>query len=301
MVTVLVGADGNLGRCLCIRLKSLKVTVVPVVREYNPASSIEARSWKTFINDPNSLPMKSDKLILSFGNLDTSLEDSLNIIERSITRMASFGCEQVVYLSSLKVLENSNHNEVISDASNVESNVGYGRVKYLSELKVAELCEQHGMSYSILRLPLILGGATLNPNLSSLISVCRRLPPIGDWGSLLFRRSILAIEDFCSLVEQCVADPVSYQGSWVISNGDIPLDLQLLSTVARGRQLAVDTKCGSAFRNSDYWARLIFRAYPPSKPLETSTELKIFDRSWSPERSTYDILSGLLGRANPNM
>ena len=293
MIAVVVGAQGNLGRPLVDLLKSRDIEVISIVRSCSSISPSESLSWNAFVNDPHSVPERCDKLIFSFGNLTTSVEESLNVIEWSIRRAAKAGCNQVIFLSSLKVLKQSDNNHLISDTSIVEPTDNYGRMKYVSELKVAQMCERYDISYCVLRLPLVLGVDALNPNLLALARVCGKLPPVGRWGYSLFRRSVLAVEDFCSLIYACMLNPDRYKGSWVISNGDSPVNLQLVSMWAKGKRLVALADSDHTRPIPNGWPHFIFLVYPASQPLEASTELSIFDCGWRPVHRTHDIIREL--------
>lgn len=292
MTVLIVGASGVIGRRLVENLCSSGVAVIPVVRKiesYSPPDSLE---WSNIENGTKPFSTPIDTLILSFGNISTLVAESLQVIDRAIRFSVVLGCRHVIFLSSTRVYGSSSRSK-FSDTTLADPDDAYGKMKYMSELRVIELCREGGIPCSILRLPVVLTEDFNNLNLRRLIMVARRLPVIGVWGRFMFRRSVLAVEDVCSLVRQCVIGVSNFEGVWLVGNGDTSLDFRVISLWAHAQDLEAElsTRAPLDWSESGLLVRYSLFALRSCRPQEVETNLLIFNQGWAPTFNTRQILS----------
>lgn len=107
---------------------------------------------------------------------ETNVEGTTNLAKQA----ASAGVKKFVFVSSIKAMLSSSHDEALTEEFHCNPLEPYGLSKLKAEIELGKISESTGMKLVILRPPLIYGPG-VKGNLASLIRLVRRTPvlPLG--------------------------------------------------------------------------------------------------------------------------
>jgi UDP-glucose 4-epimerase len=180
---------------------------------------------------------------------------------------AAAGVQQFIFLSSVKVNgEETETGAAFTEDCQAQASDPYGISKLEAELGLFELGRKTGMAITVIRPPLVYGPGVGANFLSMLHWVKRGIPlPLG---SIKNQRSFVYVDNLVSLISCCVANPLSYNQVFLVSDGHdlsttellkksaaafkvashlLPCPPSLLRTIAKiaGKKSAADRLCQS--------------------------------------------------------
>ena len=131
---------------------------------------------------------------------------------------AAAGAKQFIFLSSVKVNgEETEAGTAFSEDCQPQPIDPYGISKLEAERALFELGRKTGMAITVIRPPLVYGPGVGANFLSMLHWVKRGIPlPLG---SIKNQRSFVYVDNLVSLITCCVANPLSYNQVFLVSDG----------------------------------------------------------------------------------
>ena len=138
--------------------------------------------------------------------------------------------KQVIFISTVKVHgEKTLLNEIISEESAQIPLEPYAVSKKASEDALKEELKDSGLSYTILRPPLMYGPG-VGANFLKLIKLVHSRFPL-PFNAVENTRSILYVTNFCDVIKTCILNPLAYNKTYLVRDQD-------LSTPELCRQIA---------------------------------------------------------------
>jgi UDP-glucose 4-epimerase len=161
----------------------------------------------------------------------TNLEGTLNLARCA----AKQGVKKIIFLSSINVYQ---QNDVITANTQIKPTNLQAKIKYETEVKLAEVSKKYGIDIIIIRSPLVYG-----PGVKANFAVMLKLASTGiplPFGCINHNvRSMVYVENLISLIIECVTNTSASNQTFLISDDDD------LSTKAfmQGLSKALGKKC----------------------------------------------------------
>jgi nucleoside-diphosphate-sugar epimerase len=145
---------------------------------------------------------------------------------------AAAGVRRFVFLSSIKVMgEQTTPDRPFRADDSVAPSDPYGISKYEAEQGLRALARETGVEVVVIR-PVLIYGPGVRANFESMMrAVLRGLPlPLG---AIHNRRSLVAVQNLCSLIESCLRHPAAANQTFLVSDGEDLSTTELLRRLAR--------------------------------------------------------------------
>ena len=276
---LLTGANGFVGQHLGVYLLKQGYDVVAAVRQPNtsinftPArlvavGDIDATTdWSTALNGVevvihlaarvHVMQEQAEDPLATFRQVNTL--GTLHLAQQA----AEHGVKRFVYLSSIKVNGESTSAHPFSEQNITTPEDPYARSKWEAEQQLLDLAAQTGLEVSIIRPPLVYG-AGVGGNFQRLLSLVARGWPL-PLANIHNRRSLVGVQNLCSLLEVCVHHPAAANEVFLVSDGEdisTPKLIRMLA-VAMGKPCrlwpfatAMLAMASQLFGQRDAWERL---------------------------------------------
>lgn len=234
MTTILLtGANGFVGQHLGIHLVKQGYDVVAAVRQANsginftptrivPVGDIGATTeWSTALEGVDVIihlaarvhgmqeqaadPLAAFRMVNTAGTI------------RLAQQAAEAGVKRFVYLSSIKVNGESTTTHPFTEQNEMEPGDPYARSKWEAEQKLLDLATQTSLEVSIIRPPLVYGPG-VGGNFQRLLGLVAKAWPL-PLASIQNRRSLVGIQNLCSLLEVCMQHPAAAGEVFLVSDG----------------------------------------------------------------------------------
>ncbi|PIK14688.1 NAD-dependent epimerase/dehydratase family protein [Halobacteriovorax sp. JY17] len=234
MKVFVTGANGFIGRYLCRFLEKENIQVVRGTRELYGDLSPTVQ-WKSILSNCSSVIHLASK-VHDLKKLTIEEEKEYwRINVESTVRLAedakNTGVKKFIFLSSVKVNGDYSNELPFSPSDDVNPSGIYGETKYAAERKLLNLSEKGVFDVIIIRPPLVYGeGAKANLKmLSNFIDRGISLPI----GSINNRRSLVSIENLCSLMFAVLKSSYGVVGVFFVSD-DVSYSLpEIVKSIAR--------------------------------------------------------------------
>jgi nucleoside-diphosphate-sugar epimerase len=276
---LLTGANGFVGQHLGVYLLKQGYDVVAAVRQPNtsinftPArlvavGDIDATTdWSTALNGVEVVIHLAARVHVMQEQAEDPLATFRQVNTLGTLRLAQqaaeHGVKRFVYLSSIKVNGESTSATPFSEQNIMTPEDPYARSKWEAEQQLLELAAQTGLEVSIIRPPLVYG-AGVGGNFQRLLSLVARGWPL-PLASIHNRRSLVGVQNLCSLLEVCVHHPAAANEVFLVSDGEdisTPELIRMLA-VAMGKPCrlwpfatAMLAMASQLFGQRDAWQRL---------------------------------------------
>lgn len=250
---LITGADGFIGRNLCIFLKEKGYMIRAAVRgnihdvsgvdEYFQISDINGTTdWaKALQNVDWVIHLAGRAHVMDESENDpASVYHRVNVLatQRLAEQAARERVKRFIFISSVKVLgENtanlpSARNSVFTEETLPEPKDHYAVSKLEAEKRVTAICRNSNMQETILRLPLVYGPGVKANFLQLIRSVDKgtALP----LRSIHNKRSFIYIGNLCDIIELCLVRPEAARQIFMVSDGVDLSTPQLISMIAEG-------------------------------------------------------------------
>ena len=237
-----VGASGFVGSYLTRFLCAHSTDVVEIVRNVGDKKDLEnvvEIGDITCINTYKGVFDEVNTVVYTIARTHQSGEDDprFDSIYKEINcdamiRMAraahSQGVKRFIFLSSIKAIgEDTGGNISLSSESTPNPEGPYGKSKLIAEKELLALGESIGLEVVIIRPPLIYGPG-VKGNLLSIIKAARFHIPLPFKSASKNRRSLVSLENLCSLIKECVTNPAAAGNAFFVKD---QLDLSTVEIV----------------------------------------------------------------------
>jgi UDP-glucose 4-epimerase len=237
MNILLTGSSGFIGQNLLSKKRNEKLNFITTYNLYddNPHFIDGSTDW--------SNKLKNIQVIIHLAGIAhtygvkedtyrfTNLEGTLNLARCA----AKQGVKKIIFLSSINVHQ---QNDVITTNTQIKPTNLQAKIKYETEVKLAEVSKKYGIDIIIIRSPLVYG-----PGVKANFAVMLKLASTGlplPFGCINHNlRSMVYVENLISLIIECVTNPSASDQTFLISDDDD------LSTKAfmQGLSKALGKKC----------------------------------------------------------
>lgn len=232
MKILVTGANGFVGRALCLELSRQNYAVVAVVRSVNTKlgglipcvviGSIDADTdWsKTLCNVDVIVHLAARVHVMRDHATDPLAEFRKVNVEGTLVlamQAAQAGVKRFIFISSVKVNgEHTLFNKPFTEADMANPQDAYGMSKFEAEQELLRIAQQTGMEVVIIRPPLVYG-AGVKANFASLLRAVKRGVPL-PLGAIHNKRSFVYVGNLVSLILRCVVHPAAVNQVFLVSD-----------------------------------------------------------------------------------
>jgi len=241
---LVTGSDGFVGRNYRRFLASKGESCVCAVRRADPGEmsagttavgDIDSRTdWLPVLRNVRTVVHLAARVHV-FGReaqaLDQYREVNVSGSVNLARQAANSGVRRFVYVSTVKVHGEESGDEPFKASDNPAPADWYSVSKLEAEEALSELCRDSNMELVIIRPPLIYGQG-VKGNFARLVKLVRR----GYWlplGMIRNRRSLLGIDNFCSLLDVCANHPAASGKIFLASDGQDVSTPDLIRLIAK--------------------------------------------------------------------
>lgn len=248
MKRVLVtGADGFVGRAVCVRLSMEGYAVAPVTRTSSGQDSIAIgdlavyRDWPAILAGADVVVHLAARAHVTRESAGNPLEEFRRINVAPTLRLAeaaaAAGVSRFIFMSSIGVNGMYTTHQPFRESDLAQPTEPYAISKWEAEQRLLELAARTGLEVTRIRPPLILG-PQVKGNLRRLMRLVDAGMPL-PLGAVKNQRSFLALADLCELLSLCVSEPRAGNELLLAANAESISTPDLLRRIALelGRRL----------------------------------------------------------------
>jgi len=228
---LMTGATGLVGRALCSRLAAAGYEVRAALR--TECALPEGVTQRLVVGDIAQVG-DWDAALAGVGlvvhaaarthNFDSEraaeryAEANVSATRRLAQAAAARGIQRFIYVSSIKVNGEDSGAGTFTAADVPQPQDAYGRSKLGGEQAVAQAAADGGMSYAIVRPPLVYGPG-VRANFLRLMRWVDRSWPL-PFAAVANRRSLVNVWNLADLIERLLTHPADTRGVWLVSDGE---------------------------------------------------------------------------------
>lgn len=150
-------------------------------------------------------------------------EAAYELLNHTVTRRlaevaAAHGVRHFIFISTIKV-NGADYDSIersYTESDSVTPQESYGQSKWHGEQALKEVCDMTGMSYTILRPPLVFGPG-VKANFLALMKVIKRGIPLPLQG-IENARSMIFVDNLCDLIAKCLYSPAARNQTFVVAD-----------------------------------------------------------------------------------
>ena len=235
MKKVLVtGATGFIGRTLLEFLHEADIDTVAAVRQDpkdfgTPGVAIRVvgdisadTEWSTVLNDVDAIVHLAARVHVLHDVTDdsysayrgTNVEGTSRLAEEAVRA----GVRHFVFVSSIKVNGERTVDQPFTASDKPNPQDAYSRSKLQAEQAIRRICHINDIAWTIIRPPLVYGPG-VGANFRRLLNLVHSGAPL-PLASIANKRSLLFVENLCSLLIRVLESPASYNEIFLVSDGD---------------------------------------------------------------------------------
>ena len=243
MSVLLTGATGFIGTELCQHFTHLsKIRIRVALRASNPAypqatvvSSIDRHTdWTTALQGIDTvihLAARAHQIKDTAPNPEQAFYEvntagTANLVRQSIEA----GVKHFIFISSIGAMATLS-DDVLTADSPCRPDTPYGLSKLAAEQALIQQTQGTGMTYTIIRPPLVYGPG--NPgNMARLIKLVNTGLPL-PLGAIHNRRSLVALPNLVDLITTCLTHPAAANQTFLVSDNEDLSTTDLLRRLAK--------------------------------------------------------------------
>jgi len=140
------------------------------------------------------------------------------------------GIKRFIYLSSVKAMAEESGTDPMTESMPAQPGDAYGRTKLAAEEALQRIATEAGMTYIILRPPLIYGPGA-KANFLSLLKACDRRIPL-PLASIRNKRSLIYLGNLADALICCLEDSRGAIGTFLVSDGEAVSTPELICRIS---------------------------------------------------------------------
>lgn len=237
---LVTGANGFVGRALCVRAAAHLLTVQPATRVATYISGVgpsvavgtvdDTTRWKDALEGCNAVVHLAARAHIvkefaadpSFEFYRTNVQGTINLAQQA----AVAGVNRFVFVSTIGVNGAETFGTPFGPNAIVSPHSPYAISKYKAELGLLAVAMQTGMEVVIIRPPLVYG-PNAPGNFGSLMSWLRSGVPL-PLGAINNQRSLVALDNLIDLIVMCLTHPAAANQTFMVSDGEDVSTTELL-------------------------------------------------------------------------
>jgi len=154
----------------------------------------------------------------------TNLEGTLNLARSA----AKQGVKKFVFLSTMNVFKQDN---VITTNTQISPTNLQAKIKYETEVKLADISKNYGIDIIIIRSPLVYGSG-VKANFASMMKWVNKGIPLPLGGIKENKRSLVSVDNLVDLIVTCIEHPNAANQTFLVSDDDDVSTTGLLQNMA---------------------------------------------------------------------
>lgn len=245
---MVTGANGFVGRALCLTLAHHGYEVKAVVRQAgammkSPANIKEIvvtdyskpAIWKGILEDVTCVIHLAARAHVIYDETKDPLNEyrriNVGFTESLLKAAIEFNIHRFVFLSSIKVNGESTSGTPFNEEHPPAPLDAYGISKMEAENLVKDLSSKSNTEYVIIRPPLVYG-AGVKANFLTLVKLVRKSFPL-PFASVSNARSLIALENLVDFIHICAIHKNASNETFLIADGDDVSTQELVRRIAR--------------------------------------------------------------------
>jgi len=161
--------------------------------------------------------------------------ENVELTRRCLQLAKSCGATHFIFLSTIGVHGSKTIDQAFSEHSPLLPHNAYAETKIQAEQEVIDFCTKNTMAWTILRPPLVYGDNAPG-NIGMLQKLLRTGMPL-PFGAFTNRRSLISVENLCSVILHCLNNEKSHNQIYVLGDGIDRSTTELLRLLAQRAQL----------------------------------------------------------------
>ncbi len=245
MKILVTGANGFVGKVLCIELSQAGHSSIAVIRATDAQNDISKKfvvasinadtDWSASLNELDVVVHLAARVhVMNDTSADplaefrkVNVEGTLNLARQA----ASAGVKRFIFFSSVKV--NGEHTEAgkpFNENSVPDPQDAYGISKLEAEQGLLKIAQETGMEVVVIRPPLVYG-AGVKANFASMMRAVSRGIPL-PLGAIHNKRSFVYVGNLVSMIMCCIDHPAAANQVFMVSDGNDLSTTELLHSCA---------------------------------------------------------------------
>lgn len=252
MTTLVTGASGLVGACLCQRLIHDEASVRAAIRSTGSDTALchqvlvgpidEATDWQLALLNVEFVVHCAGRVhvmhelepdpLTAFRAVN--VEGTLNLARQA----AAAGVRRFVFISSVKVSgECTQTGRPFTEADAPNPQDAYGQSKHEAEQGLRQMAANTGMEVVIIRPPLVYGPG-VKANFAALMRAVQRGWPL-PLGAVHNQRSLVAVDNLVDFIVTCLTHPQAANQTFLISDGQDLSTAELVGCMAQAAGVPV--------------------------------------------------------------
>jgi nucleoside-diphosphate-sugar epimerase len=237
-----IGAAGFIGTALVARLAARGTPVIAVARSPSTAPLAPGVAWHPLGDLTNAsidwaALLKGARAAIHLASRAHAppgqagwIERDAGLAARVARGAAASGAEQLVLMSSIKVLGEPTDEIPFRAGQSAAPDDAYGFAKWSIE-EAVRAASAGGPALTVLRPPLVYGPG-VKGNFLALLRLMDRALPL-PFGSIANQRSLVFVENLVDLIEVALAHPAARHGTFLLRDAEEPSTPLLMRAIAR--------------------------------------------------------------------
>ncbi len=246
LTALITGANGFVGRALCVELERRGYLVRGAVRELSRAAGLPGEivalgdigadtDWSSALARVDAVVHLAARVHVMREKASQPLTAfrAVNVVptERLARAAAMHGVKRFVYVSSIKVNGESTADKPFLSDDVPDPQDAYAISKWEGEQVLWRVAKETGLEVTVARLPLVYGPG-VRGNFLRLLKLIERGVPL-PLASIDNRRSMIYIGNLADALIACAAHPAAAGNAYLVSDGEDVSTPQLIGELAR--------------------------------------------------------------------